>query len=460
MDKTMEKAMDAAIDWARVVNYARRFECAPPKTQYELPGVTLEDHLGVPVAVVPLWHAVVTAKLNVPKGDANALKNAKKRLHAALEQIESVYPLNPTGIFIQVAYGLSYFKEYIPAKVTDKHMPRATDNGKRGDWALIDSIKFPKDPADIVLEQNDISFHFKSDYAEHINNVLNAMFQPGTYTLNGIPAADEAYVGDLFNITTVRRGFVGRGMPRTMAERLRIPGYDKIPAGAMLFMGFTSSHLHGLAQGTLPSFETIPGYTDQTPDSYFAHGTIMHLSHIRIDLEGWYNMGHTDRLRRMFDARRVDAPEVLSPSQAPETSTFEEQREEDAKKYGLVGHNAQMHLHSRVKEDTVTAYGEKLPKGTVIFLRQDFDTVENPFEFKAGGVVSPIPVPGVHFIGFAPSAQLFEKMRKEMDGVDLQKKYNLPDENTGFTKFLVTTHRQNYLEPSRAHRSFPLAELI
>jgi len=45
-----------------------------------------------------------------------------------------------------------------------------------------------------------------------------------------------------------------------------------------------------------------------------------------------------------------------------------------------------------------------------------------------------------------------------MDGVDLQKKYDLPNENTGFTKFLTTTHRQNYLEPPRSHRSFPLAE--
>ncbi len=108
----------------------------------------------------------------------------------------------------------------------------------------------------------------------------------------------------------------------------------------------------------------------------------------------------------------------------------------------------------------MTAYGEKIPKGTVIFLRQDFDTVENPFEFNSDGPVNPTPVPGVHFIGFAPSAQLFEKMRKEMDSVDLQRKYNLPDENTGFTKFLVTTHRQNYLEPPRAHRAFPLAELI
>lgn len=454
----MSTAMDTAIDWAKVVNYARRVECVPPKTQYELPGVTIETHLDVPVAVVPLWHAVVTARLNLPKGDAGALKAAQKRLDYALEQIESVYPLNPSGILIQIAYGLSYFKDYIPAGAADKHMPRALDNGKRGDWALIDSIKFPKDPDTIVLEQNDISFHFKSDYAEHISDVMRALFSPGHYSLNGIPAED-IYLGDLFNITSVRRGFAGRGLPRTMAERLRIPGADKIPAGAMLFMGFTSSHLHGLAQGNLPSFETIPGYTDQTPDSYFAHGTIMHLSHIVIDLQSWYSMPHKDRLHRMFDPRRNTAPEVLSPSQAPETSTFQGQLEADAKQYGLLGHNAQMQFLSRVGEDTVTVYGEKVPKGTVIFLRQDFDTVENPFEFYSGGPVSTIPVPGVHFIGFAPSAQLFERIRKEMDGLDLQKKYNLPNENTGFTKFLVTTHRQNYLEPPRSHRSFPLAEL-
>lgn len=454
----MSTAMDTAIDWAKVVNYARRIECVPPKTQYELPGVTVEKHLDVPVAVIPLWHAVVTARLNLPAGDAGALKTAQKRLDYAMEQIESVYPLDPSGILTQIAYGLSYFREYIAAGVSDKYMPRALDNGKGGDWALIDSIKFPKDPDSIVLEQNDISFHFKSDYAEHISDVIRALFYPGNYSLNGIPA-DDIYLGDLFNITSIRRGFAGRGLPRTMAERLRLPGADKIPPGAMLFMGFTSSHLHGLAQGNLPSFETLPGYTDQTPDSYFAHGTIMHLSHIVVDLESWYSMPHKDRLHRMFNPRRNEAPEVLSPSQAPETSTFQGELEADAKQYGLVGHNAQMQFLSRVGEDTVTAYGEKVPKGTVIFLRQDFDTVENPFDFYSGGPISPIPVPGVHFIGFAPSGQLFEKMRKEMDGLELQKKYNLPNENTGFTKFLVTTHRQNYLEPSRSRRSFPLAEL-
>ncbi|MEO6829922.1 MAG: hypothetical protein ABI164_08925, partial [Acidobacteriaceae bacterium] len=217
---------------------------------------------------------------------------------------------------------------------------------------------------------------------------------------------------------------------------------------------------HGLAQGTLPSFETLPGYTDQTPDSYFANGTMMHLSRITIDLEGWYGMTHQARLHRMFHPRRTEGEEVLSPSQSPETSTFKEELESDAKNLGLVGHNAQMQFLSRLDKDTTTAYGDRLPKGTVIFLRQDFDTVENPFEFSSDGPVSSAPTAAVHFVGFAASAQLFEKIRREMDGVDLQKKYNLPDENTGFTKFLVTTHRQNYLEPSRLHRSFPLAELV
>ncbi|MFZ0661981.1 MAG: hypothetical protein WAM66_04755 [Acidobacteriaceae bacterium] len=447
-----------AFDWAGCVNYVKRSYATPPKTQYELPGVNVEDHVGVPVACVPLWHAVVTADLNLQKGDKKALQRAQSRLTAALEEIEAIYPLNPGGILTQVAYGLSYFKEFLPASLTAKMMPRAIENGKPGDWALIDAIRFPKDPADLTLENNDVSFHFKSDFQGNLRDVIDALFQPGAHVLNGIPV-ENVYVGDIFNVTSIRRGFAGHGMPRIMAKRLGIPGADKIPAGAMLFMGFTSSHVHGLAQGSLPSFETLPGYTDQTPESYFANGTIMHLSHIKIDLEGWYGLQQRGRLQRMFDPRRTEGEEVLSPDQGPETVTSKEQLEEDAKKHGLVGHNAQMQTFTRLQKDTTTAYGDHLPKGTVIFLRQDFDTVENPFAFSSTGPVDPIPFPGVHFVGFTPSAQLFEKTRREMDSVDLQKKYNLPDENAGFTKFLVTTHRQNYLEPSRSHRSFPLAEL-
>lgn len=149
----------------------------------------------------------------------------------------------------------------------------------------------------------------------------------------------------------------------------------------MLFLGFTSSHVHGLAAGNLPSFETLPGYTDQTPGSYFAGGTAMHLSHIPLDLERWYRFTGKERLQRMFHPRRTDSEEVLSVDQSPATSTFKAQRDEDAATHKLVGHNEQMQFLSRVETDTTTAYGDKVEKGTVFFLRQDFDIVENPFGF-------------------------------------------------------------------------------
>jgi hypothetical protein len=308
------------------------------------------------------------------------------------------------------------------------------------------------------LREGDICFHFKSDYQDHITQAVRALLYPGEKYLNGIPV-DSVNVADLFRVTSIRRGFLGKNLPKIIGTRERIPGADKIPAGAMLFMGFTSSHVHGLAQGNLPSFETIPGYTDVTRSGYFAGGTAMHLSHILIDLEAWYRLDPRGRLHRMFNPRRTEGPEVLSPSQAPETVTFRDELDEDARIHKIVGHNEQMQHLVRVARDTTTVYGERLVRGTVIFLRQDFDTIENPFEYWSDGPVASVPRPGVHFVGMAPSAQLFEQVRREMDSVELQQRYGLPEENVGFTKFLTTTHRQNFLLPPRAHRSFPLAEL-
>lgn len=73
-----------SFDRPGVVDYTKRHPVEPPKTRYELPRVTEEDHLGVPVAVVPLWHSVVTAKRAFPPGDHAALAEAQRRLTAAL----------------------------------------------------------------------------------------------------------------------------------------------------------------------------------------------------------------------------------------------------------------------------------------------------------------------------------------------------------------------------------------
>lgn len=447
------------FDWTGVVDYSKRNPLEVPKTQYELPGVTEEDHQGVPVAVVPLWHAVVTATLAFAPEDRATLKSAQQRLTAALEEVERIYPLSPTGIFIQVSYGLPYFRDRIPSALADEYFPKSTMAGSEGEWALIDSIRYPKDPDDMVHEHHEICFHFKSDFKDHIEKVIGALFRPGEQMLNGLPA-ENTYVGDLLTITSIRNGFAGHGLPKIIGQRMGIAGAEHVPAGSMLFMGFTSSHVDGLAGGNLPSYETLPGYTDVKVDDYFAGGTNMHLSHIGIDLAQWYELKHSDRLHRVFDPRRTDAPDVLTPDQSPSTVAFEEQRDKDAAEHGVLGHNEQMQFLSRLKRDTTTAYGDTIPKGTVFFLRQDFNTVENPFGFSTTSPINAVPRAGVHFIGFGPSAQYYEKLRLEMDGVDHQQHHKLPDENMGFTKFLSTTHRQNLMLPPRAHRSFPLAELI
>ncbi|MGH9296236.1 MAG: hypothetical protein ACRD0B_12960, partial [Acidimicrobiales bacterium] len=116
-----------SFDWAGVVDYTARYANEPPKTQYQLPGVTEElhdvpcaggsDHEGVPVAVVPLWHSMVTARLTVPDSDTAALKHAKSRLETALSKVEEIYPLSPAGVLTQVAWGLSYFTRFLPETV-------------------------------------------------------------------------------------------------------------------------------------------------------------------------------------------------------------------------------------------------------------------------------------------------------------------------------------------------------
>jgi hypothetical protein len=468
--------MEHPLNWADAVDYTRRYEVEVPQTQYELPGLTAEYHQGgIPVLVPPLWHTVVTARLAFPGSGRTALRLAQERLATALAQIERVYPLMPNGIFIQVAYGLPYFRERIPSEITDEYMPRSMMPGSEGQWAVTDSIQFPKDPADLVLERNDLAFHFLSDYRNNIENVIDALFRPGEQALNGIPAAG-VYVGDLLTVTTIRRGFVGHNMPKLMGERLGIPGAEHIPAGSMLFMGFTSTGVDTVALTNAPSFETIPGFTDQTPTSYFAHGTAMHLSRTAIDIESWYARTPAERLQRMYHARSSGDPTSLTHGSAPlpvprelfrsmsQMATFEQLveqlREYDAAHHGVLGHGVQLHDKGRLLHGVISKRGERLQAGTVYFLREDFSTVENPFSYSTSDNLSPSPRAGLHFVGFGPSSQQYEDMRLKMDGVDLQQRYNLPDENVGLVKFLTTTHRQNFLLPPRIYRSMPLAELV
>lgn len=46
----------------------------------------------------------------------------------------------------RVSYGLNDFRNRIPSKPTDEYFPKSTMSGSEGDWAVIDSIRFPNLP--------------------------------------------------------------------------------------------------------------------------------------------------------------------------------------------------------------------------------------------------------------------------------------------------------------------------
>src|SRR6201996_1840543 len=67
----------------------------------------------VAIRVPPLYDDVITARLNVP-ANANALREAQHHLESVLLGLERQFPPTPAGMGISVAWGLPYFRRYIP----------------------------------------------------------------------------------------------------------------------------------------------------------------------------------------------------------------------------------------------------------------------------------------------------------------------------------------------------------
>ncbi len=51
-------------------------------------------------------------------------------------------------------------------------------------------------------------------------------------------------------------------------------------------------------------------------------------------------------------------------------------------------------------------------------------------------------------------------MRRNQASLDLVQQNNIADDDNGLERFITTTRRQNFLVPPRAHRAFPLLELV
>ncbi len=414
----------------------------------------------IPVIVHPLHNHVITATLKVP-ANAKALQEAQHHLESVLLGLEQQFAPTPSGLGVLVAWGLPYFHKYIPSlgKTSSffkagtrypAYMPVDLVTSKLEGhtvYAVQQARTFPSDqpPAGfgpVHLEQNDVAVLLRSDSLTNIMEAMNALFGTGSNR-----------AGSLFKVTSIRRGFAGGGfygkqsLPSRLALAANIPGAKSIPPHAEVFLGFTTTLQANMGPGIIANLETLPGVTDQWPHGYFRQGTTMQLSHLFEDLATWYGSGpgnfstYADRVRAMLQPG-------LSP--APGTLTLNPPGQSEA--------DVAQGVHQ-------CNYGVDYPTGTTIPVRGDFNTLDNPFYYTADPAAdhySSQPAAGLHFVIFQPTIAIFNRVRLAMDGHYSDQTLSVAPRSphAGINSVLFTTHRQNYMVPSRLHRSFPLAEFL
>jgi hypothetical protein len=422
--------------------------------QHLLQGVRIVEDNGVEVVVPPLHHQVVTATVEVGSGKGS-LVEAQDALEDAIRKLERRFEPTPAGLGITVAWGLPYFRRFVP-RLAEEHIPvdrRATKTKQKPVRVLLDAIRFPSDPPETILEANDVAVLLRSDSLGNIDESAKALF-------------DDL---DLFAVTSIRKGFAGGGfdggqsLPKRMAVAARVPGASLIPDQSELFLGFTSTQRAGLGPPKIANLEEL-GFSE---GGYFAQGTHLALSHITEDLEAWYlNFPHEERVATVFRPGLKIGESVLTVPQGPDDVVDVARVRRDFRRTNTLGHSAGVQTVSRLSMTAVGASGAVYAPGTAIPHRADFNTLDNPFFWSADptrdGMIE-TPAAGVHFVVFNPSSDDFTRVRMAMDGVlpdGTKLPFGLHDRGQGFNSILQTTHRQNFLVPPRRHRSFPLVELL
>src|SRR6201996_2286801 len=420
----------------------------------------------VAVRVPALYDHVITARLNVP-ANAKALREAQHHLESVLLGLERQFPPTPTGVGIAVAWGLTYFQQYIPrlAKTSEffpagtpypRYLPVDVSTSKMEGhtvYALQEARNFPSDTpppgfGPVRLEQNDVAVLLRSDSFAHMLAATNALFGPGSHQ-----------AGSLFTVTSIRRGFSGggfyggqQGLPSKMALAAHIPGAQSIPRHAQAFLGFDTTLVSNMGPDIIANLETLPRLTNQWPHGYFKQGPTMHLSHLFEDLAAWYDQSfphYPQRANAMLYPGQSPTPAPGSLALQPPGQT-EAQVAHGVQRYHSYGHTGSLSVVDSTASPITSHYGEVYPAGTTLPVRGDFNTLDNPFYYTSdprADHYSEKPAAGLHFLGFLPTTALFNLVRLSMDGYfpGATLPVNPRSPHAGINSVLHTTHRQNYL---------------
>lgn len=227
-------------------------------------------------------------------------------------------------------------------------------------------------------------------------------------------------VRDALRWRETRTGFVGTGLPAAHQHANGIPSGNPVSKTAPLFMGFKSGFTKNQAS---EDDVTIA-------DGPFADGTTMQVSYMRLRLDSWYRLlDEKERAARMYAPEVTPADVARFTDDAPSDPGKYAQA---ARRYGVVGHSQ---TSARARRN-----------GRPRIIRRDFNTVD-------GGLA------GLHFVAVQRSIADFVATRKAMNAANAS--YLNPaitdTVNNGINEFIFVLKRANYILPSRALRSFPLA---
>ena len=171
------------------------------------------------VVIPPLHHQITTARLTVGRGKADLL-DAKRALEQALSRIDARSRRRRRDSASRSAGACRTFATASLGSPTDgrfrsppRRRPRVTA-ARTSVPVLLDSLRFPSDPHDVALEQNDVCLLFAATRSSTSRPPAPRLFKE----LDG-----------LLEITSIRKGFVGGGgssapsLPKQMAVRAGFP---------------------------------------------------------------------------------------------------------------------------------------------------------------------------------------------------------------------------------------------
>lgn len=416
---------------------------------------------GVNFRFGPVYTVSLTAQLTTTPSAKD-----QQDLSDALNTIESVYAFSPSGVFTFISYGLPYFNR-LPSALVSSSMPRLLSDTTR--FALEEAVPGPTDVSSsnpgitkptynvaVQIEANDVLFTIRSDSLGNVQDVANWL-QGNSKTLNGQKVKAPKFKPLTF--TSSRLSFIQSGLPRSVATSNHLAYTANIHPQTPMWMGFSDQQVDSTGPAAIITFQgnASAQFTTAKAGDYFADGATQHLSHVILDLGQWYGntepyvercqymfrsdpcpaLGNTDQFTdgggpTFLDNVFQGTNDALANAQA--TNTLNGQHR--------MGHVAGLQRSSRAAD------------GTPLHIRMDgpgFDALDVP-----GGSNQP----KLNFTAFVPTSDFFATMRRNQASLDLISANGVASTNNGIERFTTTTRRQNFLVPPRAHRAFPLLELL